>query len=239
LLLAAQGGHSEVIAWLLAKQARVDAPTVVGSTPLYVAAYNGHAEALGRLLAGGASLERQACNGQTALRCAVLERQTEVIGRLLSNGANPTPADMWISLVLGNIRGARRLARADGYTWKLWRLGLIACVLSLLAIFLSIATCAWLIHHIRRIPKGGIEPLVTQEVRQEPLPHWLQVSPIFPFPFAQRADLGVDDGGQMASTVTVEDVLRTVQVDEMEIILDDFVPEMGPEMGPEGPPQLR
>lgn len=125
LYLAAGRGHAEVMAWLLAKGASVDHAAETGATPLYIASHGGHEEAVSRLLAGGAAGDRKAVGGTTPLHAAVVGCHTEVLGRLLVGGAVPKPEDVWVSLVLGNVRGARRLAKATGYSWSLIKSGIL------------------------------------------------------------------------------------------------------------------
>merc|ERR1711920_305613 len=64
-----------------------------------------------------------ACSRTTPLRSAVVGCHAEVIGRLLRGGATPEPMEVWISLLLGNLRGARRIAAALGYSRAMWRSG--------------------------------------------------------------------------------------------------------------------
>ena len=47
----------------------------------------------------------------------------QVIGRLLTGGATVKPDDVWAALLLGNLRGARRLAKASNYSWAVLRRG--------------------------------------------------------------------------------------------------------------------
>eukprot|EP00913_Durusdinium_trenchii_P011245 g10560.t1 len=117
LYMASMGGHSEVIAWLLAKQAPVETTSRASeaNAALYAAVRGGHAEAVSRLLTGGANPNRHV--GPSPLRTAVLHGHTEVIGRLLTGGATVKPDDVWAALLLGNLRGARRLAKASNYSW--------------------------------------------------------------------------------------------------------------------------
>ncbi|CAE8656933.1 unnamed protein product [Polarella glacialis] len=156
LYLAARRGHSEVIAWLLAKHANVDCSTDSGSCPLYAAARGGHAEAVGRLLAAGAAANGkvgQVLGGycsfsstpRSPLRVAVVGCHTDAIGRLIGGGAEVKPEDVWTSLVLGNVRGARRLAKATGYSWALWQSGLWLCTGALAACASTWILCVGLV----------------------------------------------------------------------------------------------
>jgi len=152
LFLAARGGHAEVIAWLLAKHAAVDQSTTTGATPLYIAAHGGHAEAIGRLMSGGAEVDRQAVDGATAMRVAVLNGQAEAIGRLLSGGAAAAPYDIWLSLFLGNVRGARRLAAASGYSWEMWRFGCMIGSGSSMALATLLAFSVFAVNAFEQVP---------------------------------------------------------------------------------------
>lgn len=142
LYLAARSGHSEVISWLVAKQAEVDRATQTGATALYIAAHGGHAEAVSRLLAAGAAADQRSVGGTTALHAAVVGCHTEAMGRLLGSGASPRPEDFWVSLLLGNIRGARRLARYMNYSWTLFRSAAV-----LFGVLFGICFLCWLASH--------------------------------------------------------------------------------------------
>ena len=54
LLMAAQEGHSEVVAALVAARADVDRAKNNGATPLCIAAQNGHSQVVSTLLSGNA-----------------------------------------------------------------------------------------------------------------------------------------------------------------------------------------
>lgn len=63
--MASMGGHSEVIAWLLAKQAPVETTSRASeaNAALYAAVRGGHAEAVSRLLTGASRASRAECGG--------------------------------------------------------------------------------------------------------------------------------------------------------------------------------
>ncbi|CAE7492249.1 Ankrd28 [Symbiodinium sp. CCMP2456] len=104
-------------------RAHADVPPAA-SSPLYAAVRSGHEEAVGRLLSGNANPNHSvSIRGPSPMRAAVLNGHTEVMGRLISGGATVNPDDVWAALLLGNLRGARRLAKATGYSWALLRRG--------------------------------------------------------------------------------------------------------------------
>merc|ERR1712216_1038702 len=80
---------------------------------------------------------------RTALHAAVLGGHTECMGHLIGGGASAFPEHVLLSLVRGNIRGARRLAMANGYSWALWRsvvFNIVFVLVVLYCVFSSWAT---------------------------------------------------------------------------------------------------
>lgn len=82
LMLAALGGHTEVVDRLLAVGAAVNARDEHYGTALMRAAYGGHSVAAERLVAAGADVNAEDAYGQTALHIADQERHGAV-GHLL------------------------------------------------------------------------------------------------------------------------------------------------------------
>jgi len=90
---AARNGHTEAVALLLAKGAKVEAADNNGNTPLIVAAREGHTETVALLLEKGANIEAADKYGNTPLILAAWEGHTEAVALLLAKGANIEAAD--------------------------------------------------------------------------------------------------------------------------------------------------
>ena len=90
LLVAAYGGHVDVVEALLAKGAEVDAVDNFGKTPLMGAAEVGHADIVRVLLAAGADVNARAKSGANALTWA---SDAKVRALLLQAGAKPWPRE--------------------------------------------------------------------------------------------------------------------------------------------------
>jgi ankyrin repeat protein len=89
LHLAAQVGHANVIAPLIASGAQVGAVTTTGATALMQAAHSGNAEAVRTLLENKADPNvKETANGQTALMFAAAADRTDVVKLLLAAGAD-------------------------------------------------------------------------------------------------------------------------------------------------------
>ncbi|KAF4873482.1 Ankyrin repeat and KH domain-containing protein 1 [Colletotrichum siamense] len=90
LQAASEGGHIEVVDWLLSVGAKVNAdPSVYGKTALQAASDGGHIEVVELLLSAGANPNAgPGALGQTALQAASACGHIEVVERLLSAGAN-------------------------------------------------------------------------------------------------------------------------------------------------------
>ena len=87
LYIAAQEGHRELAAVLLAAGAPVDAPSHNGATPLFIAVQNGHRELVAVLLAARARVNAPRNDGTTPLHIAVLKGQLDLAVQLLVAGA--------------------------------------------------------------------------------------------------------------------------------------------------------
>ena len=90
LIVAAQEGHHEVVAALIAAGASVDEASDTGRTPLYVAAENGHHEIATALLAARANVDLATNDGMTPLCWAARKGHVEVVRLLVRAGADTT-----------------------------------------------------------------------------------------------------------------------------------------------------
>lgn len=101
LLLAANNGHLEVVAWLLeikmepnlSKANRLMIKDEHGNTALLLAISNGHFELVKYLLESGAKFLDQNCLGQNALLVAAITGQIKILKELLNKGAKLTVVD--------------------------------------------------------------------------------------------------------------------------------------------------
>jgi uncharacterized protein len=90
LLLAARGGHYDMLRTLIRAGATLAPTTATGVTPLMLAAASGSAEAVRVLLDQGADLSaREAAMGQTALMFAAANDRLDAMQALLEAGADP------------------------------------------------------------------------------------------------------------------------------------------------------
>jgi len=85
---AAQGGHKELVEFLLNQGAPVDTLNIVNETPLHYAADFGHKAAAELLLARGADIDAIARERYTPLAYAIMDNRPELIEYLISKGAN-------------------------------------------------------------------------------------------------------------------------------------------------------
>lgn len=91
LIFAAQGGHLEVVAYLIDMGAELDARNAANETSLIYAVYFGHADVVEYLLDHGADPNLTSSGGDTALDLAVMRESGPIIGLLAARGAVETP----------------------------------------------------------------------------------------------------------------------------------------------------
>lgn len=95
LHVAALRGHAASCATILdAAPDAVNAPDVLGRTPLIHAATGGSAEAIGLLLERGAKLEWTSRDGKTALHWAVIAHRAAAVEALVNAGASTQVRDL-------------------------------------------------------------------------------------------------------------------------------------------------
>jgi len=82
LMIAAQNGHTETVAELLAQKANVNAARSDGVTALIFAAQDGHTEIVTELLDRGADVNAANSDGVTALTFATYKGHTETVNKL-------------------------------------------------------------------------------------------------------------------------------------------------------------
>lgn len=110
LMLAADNGHEEIVAKLLAAGAEVNIQTIVayGSlAALIMAAQNGHEGIVAQLLAAGAKVAIKDANGRTPLMLAAKNNHEGIVDKLLAAGAdvNELSGDNRSALMLATIKG--------------------------------------------------------------------------------------------------------------------------------------
>ena len=94
LHLAAENDHVQVVEFLLAKGANVNATErEMANTPLHVAAYKGHTQIAELLLSKGADINAQNKNGSTPLYEAVLWGRMRMVEVLIAKGADVNTKD--------------------------------------------------------------------------------------------------------------------------------------------------
>jgi len=84
---AANGGHTEIVKFLVAKGVDKDLRTRADTTPLHYAALNGHIEIVRLLISEGANLEIKNTQTATPLYFAAMKGHTEVLKYLIEKGA--------------------------------------------------------------------------------------------------------------------------------------------------------
>jgi Ankyrin repeats (3 copies)/Ankyrin repeats (many copies) len=93
LIMAAENGHTDIVALLLAKDADPNAPDQEGNTPLLWAAENGHTDIVALLLAKDADPNASGQWGNIPLLWAVQHCDTEMVALLLAKDADPNASD--------------------------------------------------------------------------------------------------------------------------------------------------
>jgi ankyrin repeat protein/L-ascorbate metabolism protein UlaG (beta-lactamase superfamily) len=86
---AAQGGHRDVVEFLLDKGAQVSRPNIAGETPLHYAIGLDSPDVANLLVSRGADVNARTTAGTTPLRAAALWGRLAVIKSLLDKGADP------------------------------------------------------------------------------------------------------------------------------------------------------
>jgi len=110
LHIAASRGHKDIVNFLIANKADVNAQGWGGFTPLHYAAGSGHKDVAGLLLANKAKVNVERKSGETALHLAAYEGHIETVEVLLANGADVN-ADSH-----GDYKTPLRTANAAGHT---------------------------------------------------------------------------------------------------------------------------
>ena len=88
LILAAEGGHEEVVAVLLGREGiDLEDPGTGGGTALHVAAFNGNVEIVRRLLNHAAEIDAKDDSGATPLMIAFAQKHEEVVRLLVEQDA--------------------------------------------------------------------------------------------------------------------------------------------------------
>ena len=88
LHFSAQGGHRELVAFLIEKGADVNAENIASETPLHYAAAMGHRDVVDLLISRGAALNSGTSNGSTPLHYAANFGNSEIIQVLVESGAD-------------------------------------------------------------------------------------------------------------------------------------------------------
>jgi serine/threonine-protein phosphatase 6 regulatory ankyrin repeat subunit B len=88
LVVAAYGGHVDIVGILLDAGANVNAATRAGATPLMAAALGNHAAVIQALIGAGADVNRRAGNGSTALMEAAYAGSLDTVRILVDSGAD-------------------------------------------------------------------------------------------------------------------------------------------------------
>ena len=93
LHMAAWVGHTEVVDFLIANGANIDARAWNRVTPVVLAAVCGHDDIVKLLIARGAEVDSRTSQGRTALHAAVLEGRVSVAELLIAAGADVNAQD--------------------------------------------------------------------------------------------------------------------------------------------------
>lgn len=93
LMLAAYGGHDDIVKILVAKPSNVNLKNNEGRTALAVASDRGHADVVRTLLANGADVNERDNEGMTVLMLASVSGSKTVVRTLLEEGAHVSDKD--------------------------------------------------------------------------------------------------------------------------------------------------
>ena len=85
---ACNGGHLQIVEYLISKGANIEAKDKNKKTPLHYACYKGHLQIVEYLISKGANIKAKDSSENTPLHYASKMSQTDVVKYLLSNGAN-------------------------------------------------------------------------------------------------------------------------------------------------------
>ena len=111
LTLASFLGRSDVVKFLLMRDASIDAPDKNGQSALHIAVQRGHETLLGLLLKNGADINKENANGRTALYDAACRIRVGIVQLLLENGADGAEA-LTSALLEGSYNVAATLIRS-------------------------------------------------------------------------------------------------------------------------------
>ena len=93
LHLAAVRGHKDVMKFLVASKADVNAKNISGKTPLYSVALSGHKDMVELLLANKADVNVKDMDGNTPLNYVALSGRKDIVELLLANKADVNTKD--------------------------------------------------------------------------------------------------------------------------------------------------
>lgn len=93
LIKASERGKRDIVKYLLAKGAKVNAPSTDGDTALMAAVKSGFDDIVPLLIAAGADVKAKDARGNTAFSLAAFGAHLEIADVLLQKGADPNQAD--------------------------------------------------------------------------------------------------------------------------------------------------
>jgi len=112
LMAAVEGGHIEVVKFLIHHKAWVNAATLSGWNALMLGANKGRTECVKLLLANGANVNATTSSGCTALMFAAEKGYPEIVDLLLSHSAlaNVSSSKGWTALIIAASKGHDKVA---------------------------------------------------------------------------------------------------------------------------------